>query len=304
MQKLGLWTVVAAIVLVLGISIFFGSRPLKSDDDLPSPVPSKTAVNVTAKGMEESQDTPAASDKGTPAKSGTKAGGGGMAVSVNQDDPSLENVRKLQDLMDEVENNKEAAFIQAKSMLKGTLNEKIHAINALEWIGGSRSVIALSAALNDSNPDLSSLARRAIENILTKAHYSDAPEDQIEREAWDAIIESDPGEDNKFVYFQKMVELPSLEAVPLLARYLDSPDESTRKLAREYIKMAAYGEEITTKEQADTWVKEEEKREKADKEASATDLVVLPDDTDIGKSLPEKTSTKKSQSRKIQPSEL
>ncbi|MBQ6474202.1 MAG: hypothetical protein IJJ33_19605 [Victivallales bacterium] len=296
MQKLGLWAVVAAIVLVLGVSVYFGSRPLPQEE-MAASVPSRTASKEHARKSSEGSAA-AAENKEAESLAGERKGEADEPAVVDQNDPSFKNIRKLQDLMDEVEKNTDAAFEQAKSMLTGKLNDRIFAVNALEWIGGTRSVVALSTALNDSNPDLASLARRAIEHILAKAQYSDDPADQISMEAWDAIVNSDPSEDQKFVYFQKMLELPSLEAVPLLARYLDSSDESTRSLALEYIRMAAHGEEITTQEQATQWVKEEEQRQKAESEDANKELVILPDDTVIEKSIPNQNSQKKNNAEK------
>ena len=62
--------------------------------------------------------------------------------------------------------------------------------------------------------------------------------------------------------------------------------------------MAAHGEEITTQEQATQWVKEEEQRQKAESEDANKELVILPDDTVIEKSIPNQNSQKKNNAEK------
>ncbi len=227
--------VLFCLVILIGfLYLFFQARDTNERTDMERPGNGNSPQNLTVEPLSPSQ---ASEESKQPKNSITK-------------ERIRENLETLQKLLDDEETQEEALELALK-MSEADYEQRIAAIDALNWIGGHEAKMALVKQL-DYGGNVTENAMQA----LVHQFQDDAQDTEhaFDEEAFVAALYL-LGETERKALFIILCGYPTGDCARVLITLMDSQDEGIRKLAFESFESVAEGMEIQTKADAEEWLK-------------------------------------------------
>ncbi|MBR0457912.1 MAG: HEAT repeat domain-containing protein [Victivallales bacterium] len=227
-KKIGIGAL-AAVVIIAVIALQFSSEPVEKE---PSQV--------------ENAKTEAKTEKAVTSQKNGKS-----QSKEEREARAEQNKERLLELMDDAEENHDAALELAMQMAEtGTNEEKLDAVRCFEWFGDTKSVKGLLTVIQGTTGDLQKEGRQSLQHILARSNYD---EDGLDKESWLSVIQNDSDPEALSHYFHLLGTLDNPKSVPILMELLDSENEDIKKEAQELISSIASGDEILTRKEAEAW---------------------------------------------------
>lgn len=185
------------------------------------------------------------------AENSPKKTGGPHDGGMTYEEKKQQKLEKLQALLDDEEQHDEALKLALSMVETGDAEQKIAAIETFNWIGGHDAKMALVALL-----DYGGVVSENAVSALIHLFQEDAQDSEktFDEEAFVAAL-SKTEETNRDALFVVLNGYPMETAAPVLINLMESQNEAVRKQVFETFESMAEGTEITSKADAEEWLK-------------------------------------------------
>ncbi|NLF19595.1 MAG: hypothetical protein GX595_20385 [Lentisphaerae bacterium] len=159
-------------------------------------------------------------------------------------------VTRLQELLDE--NDAPAILAQARRLVRSTEAPlRSAAVNALRWIATRDAARELAALTGDADAEVADEAGDALMAVL----------DEVDDEALSATlleqaIRSAAAPESGDAFCLRLAGLDEGQSIPVLVNLLESGNERLVALGKEYLEFVTGGEEISSRAEAEAWLRE------------------------------------------------
>ena len=163
------------------------------------------------------------------------------------------NSLRLSALMDEEEMHDEARELAHKMALEGTPAEKADALTAFEWLGGKDAVNVAIGMLRGGDEYLDQRASDVLNHLIQENLMRD--EELMTTEMWQSLFNQLQDDTEIDAYMVLLGGYPNETSVPVLLELAKSERKELVDKALEHLGSIAYGEEFSTREEAEKWFK-------------------------------------------------
>lgn len=184
---------------------------------------------------------------------GSAAAGSRRSADGDGDEPEVvehPEVTRLQTLLDE--NDAPAILAQARRLIRSTETPlRSAAVNALRWIATRDAARELAGLTGDADADVADEAGDALMAVL----------DEVDDEALSAslleqAIRSAAAPETADALCLRLSGLDEAQSIPVLVNLLESGNERNVALGKEYLEFVTGGEEISSRAEAEAWLRE------------------------------------------------
>ncbi len=171
-----------------------------------------------------------------------------VSKSMQRRDQSLV---RLQELLDDEEKHEEALKM-ALEMVGKSYEQKLAAIDALNWIGGHEAKMGLVSLLQVGGA-VTTNSIHALQHLFLEEAQDDSK--PFDAEAFYAAIEllEETDRDSLLVI---LLGYPVEQAAPVVIKLMDSTNEDIRRQAFDSFETIAEGTEVASKAQAEDWLRD------------------------------------------------
>ncbi|MBR4675236.1 MAG: hypothetical protein IKP00_12285 [Victivallales bacterium] len=172
-------------------------------------------------------------------------------AGITYEEKKRQKLESLQALLDDEEKHDEALKLALSMVDKGDAEQKLAAIETFNWIGGHEAKMALVALL-----DYGGIVSENATSSLIHLFQEDAQDSErtFDEEAFIAALDK-MEETERDALFVMLNGYPVETAAPVLINLMDSQNEALRNQVFETFESMAEGTEITSKADAEEWLK-------------------------------------------------
>ncbi len=233
---------VLALVLLLAVSIILmdgrGGKENVVEEVSPKNIPVQASAESIADKKEEAR-----SEKMKE-----------ISLRVEHFPKERHNSLRLLALMDEEDMHDEARELAHKMALEGTPEEKADALTAFGWLGGKDAVEASIGMLKAGDEYLERRATDVLSHLIQEDLMRD--EDLMTKEMWQSLFNQLQDDTEIESYMVLLGGYSNETSVPVLLELAKSERKELGDKALEHLGSIAYGEEFSTREEAEKWFKD------------------------------------------------
>ena len=231
----------ASIIVLVTVLIIFIMSGKHNNEEPARPVTSEAPQIVeTPQSVEQKEDTKAKIRQE-------------IAKRLERLPKEQHNSLRLSALMDEEEMHDEARELAHKMALEGTPAEKADALTAFEWLGGKDAVNVAIGMLRGGEEYLDQRASDVLNHLIQENLMRD--EELMTTEMWQSLFNQLQDDTEIDSYMVLLGGYPNETSVPVLLELAKSERKELVDKALEHLGSIAYGEEFSTREEAEKWFK-------------------------------------------------
>ena len=231
----------ASIIVLVIILIIIVMNGKHDEEKTPEPVPSEIASAV---------EKPQHMEKKEEARTKIRRD---IEQRLERFPKARHNSLRLRALMDDEDMHEEARELAHKMALEGTPEERGDALTAFEWLGGKDAVNVAIGMLKGGDEYLDQRASDVLNHLIQEDLMRD--EDLMTMEMWQSLFNQLQDDSEIESYMVLLGGYSNETSVPVLLELAKSERKELGDKALEHLGSIAYGEEFSTREEAEAWFK-------------------------------------------------